>query len=75
MNLKTRAMIRTAKIISASIALSLALTYLISQITLQQATWIALAGLVGFFIYIVYVMTLSELTHQEELKKVQSIGE
>ena len=75
MNLKTRAMLRTAKIISASIALSLALTYLISQITLQQATWIALAGLVGFFIYIVYVMTLSELTHQEELKKVQSIGE
>ena len=68
-------MLRTAKIISASIALSLALTYLISQITLQQATWIALAGLVGFFIYIVYVMTLSELTHQEELKKVQSIGE
>jgi len=73
MNLKTRAMLHTAKIISGSIALALALTYLIRLITPQQGAWILLAGFVGFFIYIVYSMTLSQLEHQEQSN--QSVSE
>jgi zinc transporter ZupT len=73
MNLKTRAMLHTAKIISLSVALALALTYLISQITPQQGVWILLAGFVGFFIYIVYSMTLGQLEQQEQLN--QSVSE
>ena len=73
MNLKTRAMLHTAKIISLSIALALALTYLIRLITPQQGAWILLAGFVGFFIYIVYSMTLSQLEHQEQSN--QSVSE
>ena len=73
MNLKTRAMLHTAKIISLSIALALALTHLISLITPQQGTWILLAGFVGFFIYIVYCITLGQLEQQEQLN--QSVSE
>ena len=73
MNLKTRAMLHTAKIISLSVALALALTYLISLITPQQGVWILLAGFVGFFIYIVYCITLGQLEQQEQLN--QSVSE
>jgi len=73
MNLKTRAMLHTAKIISLSTALALALTYLISLITPQQGTWILLAAFVGFFIYIVYCITLGRLEQQEQLN--QSVSE
>jgi len=73
MNLKTRAMLRTAKIISLSVALALALTYLISQSTPLQQVWILLAGFVGFFVYIVYCITLGQLEQQEQSN--QSVGE
>jgi hypothetical protein len=66
-------MLHTAKIISLSIALALALTYLISLITPQQGVWILLAGFVGFFIYIVYCITLGQLEQQEQLN--QSVSE
>jgi len=73
MSLKTRAMLHTAKIISLSVALALALTHLISLITPQQGVWILLAGFVGFFIYIVYCITLGQLEQQEQLN--QSVSE
>ena len=73
MNLKTRAMLHTAKIISLSVALALALTHLISQSTPLQQVWILLAGFVGFFIYIVYCITLGQLEQQEQSN--QSVSE
>jgi ABC-type anion transport system duplicated permease subunit len=72
MNLKTRAMLHTAKIISLSIALVLPLIYFVSLITPQQRVWILLAGFVGFFIYIVYCITLGRLEQQEQLKQMNT---
>ena len=73
MNLKTRAMLHTAKIISLSGALALALSHLINLITPQQGVWILLAGFIGFFIYIVYCITLGQLEQQEQSN--QSVSE
>ena len=72
MNLKTRAMLYTVGLISGSIALSLTLTFIISLLTAQQGAWILMAVFVGFFIYLVYSMTLGQLEHQELLEKMKT---
>ena len=74
LSLKQKAFIQAVGILFLSIFAGVGVTLILSKIPPEAIPYIAMAGLVGIGLNILYSLNLSRLEHQEKLKKIREMS-
>jgi hypothetical protein len=71
MNIRVKAALYTAGLLSSGIIIVLAVNRLIEVLTAEQIGTAIMAGLIGFSIYCLYSITLNRLEYEARIKEIQ----
>ena len=72
LSIKQRALLITLGILGCAIAGSLAVAFIFANVSAAVIGDVVGAALIGWFVYLLYAITLNRLEYQETLKKLTS---